>query len=256
MQQDIVTRKTKRGSEINEYHADNYFKNIEAYVVLSTLHTQVAGNHEPTLERNIRTLKDGIESKVHLVLYRKMPLLMIEFLIGQVQSMMNYFHSKTGILTTTSVRNIIEGSPNLDYNTMSLKLGAYIKLFEGTNNAQHITSVGRVVLNPSNKKGGYYFTSLRTGCKIHVFIWMKLAITREVITRVKELGKEDRHPLMENGPVFERSLGNIILDKKEDKEVFDNLMNDLHHHHNDDNDRKYVSENSDEDDNIIGSWEA
>ena len=58
--------------------------------------------------------------------------------------------NKTGISTTMSARNITQGRPNLYYNTTSLKLGAYIQLFEGTNNTQYISSVGVVALNQSN----------------------------------------------------------------------------------------------------------
>ena len=52
---------------------------------------------------------------------------------------------------------------------------------------------------------------------------------------------------MENGPIFEWSPGNIILDKQEDKEYFDNLINDLQNHHNDDNGSDYVPDNYDGD---------
>ena len=49
--------------------------------------------------------------------------------------------------------------------------------------------MGGVGLNPSNKKGGYYFMSIRTGRKLHGFVWKELPITEEVITRVEDLGK-------------------------------------------------------------------
>ena len=38
--------------------------------------------------------------------------------------------------------------------------------------------------------------SLRNGRKVHGFIWTYFTITEEVITRVKELGKEDKQPLI------------------------------------------------------------
>ena len=137
------------------------------------MHTQAAGEHEPTSEQNIMTLKDRTRSTVHLVPYRKMPLFMIDSIVRQEKSMLNALTSNTVILTTMSARNIIKGMPNLDYNTMSLKLGAYVQLFEGTNNTQCSRSVGAVALNSSNTKGGYYFMSLRTGRKLHGFIWIK-----------------------------------------------------------------------------------
>ena len=46
------------------------------------------------------------------------------------------------------------------------------------------------------------------------------------------------------------------MDEQEDREDFDNLINDLQHHHNDNYDRNYVPENSDEDDDSLGSREA
>ena len=89
-----------------------------------TLHTQAAGEQELTSERNIITLKDSIRSTVHSVLYRKMPLLMSNSISGQAKSMQNDFPYNIGILNTMSARNIIEGRQHLDYNTMSLNMGA------------------------------------------------------------------------------------------------------------------------------------
>ena len=71
--QAIVDHKTKRGFQVNVYYADNEFKKIEEYLVPSTLHTQAAGEHEPTLN-----IKDRTDSTVHSVPYRKMPLMMID----------------------------------------------------------------------------------------------------------------------------------------------------------------------------------
>ena len=70
--------------------------------------------------------------------------------------MLGAFPSKTVISTIMSEINIIEGRPNLYYNTMSLNLGSYVRLFEGTNNTQCSRSVRAVALNPSNEKGKYY----------------------------------------------------------------------------------------------------
>ena len=78
-----------------------------------------------------------------------------------------------------------------------------------------------------------------------------MPITKELIPRVKELGKNDKQPLMENMPIFEWIPGNIILENHENKEFFDNLINDLQNHHNDYNDSNYVSDDSDEDSNSL-----
>ena len=65
---------------MNEYHADDEFKNIEACIILSTLHTQEIVEHDPTMEQNIMTPKDRTGSTVHLVPYKKMMLLIIDFI--------------------------------------------------------------------------------------------------------------------------------------------------------------------------------
>ena len=77
---------------------------------------------------------------------------------------------------------------------------------------------------------------LWTGRKIYGFIWTELPITEELITRVEDVGKEDKQPLMGNGPIFEWIPGNIILDHQEEKEFIDDLINDIQYQHNDDND--------------------
>ena len=60
---------------------------------------------------------------------------------------------------------------------------------------------------------------------------MESPITKEVISRAVELRKEDEHPLMKNGPIFEWIPGNIIMDKQDDEEYFNKLPNDMQYHH-------------------------
>ena len=62
--QAIFDRHTKRDFPLNGYHAENYFKNIEADIVPYNLNTQTVGEYETKLERNIRTLKDRTVSTV------------------------------------------------------------------------------------------------------------------------------------------------------------------------------------------------
>ena len=76
--QAVVAWNTTMGYQIYEYHSDNEFKNIEANIIPSTLHTQAAGDHEPMEVQNIRTLKDRNTSIFHSVPYRKIQVLVIE----------------------------------------------------------------------------------------------------------------------------------------------------------------------------------
>ena len=83
-------------------------------LIPSTLHTQAAGEHEQRVEQNIRTLKDITRSIFQSVPYRNIPLLLIGSISKQVKYMIDAFPSKTGISTTLSARNILEGRPNFD----------------------------------------------------------------------------------------------------------------------------------------------
>ena len=58
---------------------------------------------------------------------------------------------------------------------------------------------------------------------------------------------------MKNGPIFEWSPGNTVLDKQDNEEYFDNLLNDVQHHNNDDDDSDYVPYDSDGDEDSLGS---
>ena len=77
----------------------------------SILHTQAFREHKPTSDQNIRMPKDRTMSTVHLVPYNNIPLFIIDYIVGQAQSILNAFPSKTEILTTISSRNIIKGRP-------------------------------------------------------------------------------------------------------------------------------------------------
>ena len=77
-----------------------------------------------------------------------------------------------------------------------------------------------------------------------------------MITRVKEIGKENKQPLMKNGPIFVWRPGNFILDGQEGKDDFYDLIHDLQNHHNDDNDSNYVPDDSGEYDDSLDSCES
>jgi len=92
-----------------------------------------------------------------------MPTIMIDAIAKRTVTTLNAFPTKTGISTTMSARNIIEGKPNLDYNTLKLKLGAYVQLYEGTTNAQASRSVGANSTEPfkRNQRISLYVTQDR-----------------------------------------------------------------------------------------------
>ena len=61
--------------------------------------------------------------------------------------------------------------------------------------------------------------SLKTGHKLHGYHWVKLPISDKVIKRVEQLAEEQGQPLMENGPIFEWSPGELIVEVDVDDNV-------------------------------------
>ena len=154
-------------------------------------------------ERKVCTIKDRCRSIVHSTPYRRMPTLLVDAVVDRGTLGINGFPLKTGISMTMSAQNLLEGKPNLDYNTLSLSIGACVQLYEGTMNTTKHRSVGAIALNPSNERGRHYFMSLRTCKKLHRYIWTELPIMNEVIEQVEQLGEQDDEPLMMHGPYFE-----------------------------------------------------
>ena len=70
---------------------------------------------------------------------------------------------------------------------------------------------------------------------------MEPLITKVFIAKVKELGREDENPSM---------------DEQDDEEVFNNLLKDLQYRHNNYDNSNYILDKSDDDENSIGWWES
>ena len=70
---------------------------------------------------------------------------------------------------------------------------------------------------------------------------MEPLITKVFIAKVKELGRKDENPSM---------------DEQDDEEVFNNLLKDLQYRHNNYDNSNYILDKSDDDENSIGWWES
>ncbi len=75
-----------------------------------------------------------------------------------------------------------------------MTFGAYCEVYTGTNNTIEQRSIGAIALRPSNNEGGYWFMSLESGRKIHVYIWNELPIPDHVVQRVEELASNENVP--------------------------------------------------------------
>lgn len=88
--------------------------------------------------------------------------------------------------------NIIEGKPNPDFNNKRIVYRSYVMVYIDTDNTMNSRSVPAITLEESNENGGHYFMNLHTGCHIHSYEWTELPIDNNVITRVKELAKNEQ----------------------------------------------------------------
>ena len=105
---------------------------------------------------------------------------------------LNMFPSKNRISSDLIPADIILGYPNLDYNKLRIKFGAYVQVYIGITNNKKQRTIGAIVLRPGNVRGGYYFMSLATGKQLHDFIWTELPINDQVISRINDLDIKDK----------------------------------------------------------------
>ena len=232
----VQTKYYRRGFNITDYHGDNEFAKIEDDLLPATLHVRAAGQHTEKAERSIRTLKERTRSMVHSTPYRRMPKLMINMLMEGATTFLNYFPAEQGIQGNMTPSMIVDGKI-LNCASLKLQFGSYVQLYRSTDNTPKSRSVGAIALIPSNEQGGYWFMSLKTGHKLHGYHWVELPISDEVIDRVEELAEEQAQPLMDNGPIFEWTPGDLIVDIDDDPEAMHEEMDEV----------EYPDDNEDED---------
>ena len=98
------------GFEISTIYMDGEFKSVMDQVKddlgISMNYTN-AQDHEPTTERNNRTLKERIRVQYHHLLYKNICKLMIRYLAMETARKLNYFPVKGGVSTYYSPRMIM-----------------------------------------------------------------------------------------------------------------------------------------------------
>ena len=239
----------RRGFNITDYHADNEFDKIADDLLPATTHIRAALQHTERAERSIRTLKERVRSMVYSTPYRRMPRIMIKKMVQGANDYLNYIPSENGIGGwSMSPAGIVDGKGAINCDMLKLQFGAYVQLYRGTDNTTTSRSVGAIALTPSNEQGGYWFMSLKTGHKLHGYKWVELPISDEVIRRVEQLAAEQGQPLMENGPIFEWTPGEIIADPDDDIDMMAIEMEGVHYRDEEDDHNDIMNEDDDDDD--------
>ena len=138
------------GFAITDYHGNNEFEHPRDFLSPAHLHTFAANEHIGDIERDIRTIMERVRCGCNSIPYKKFTKLMTRYLVQDMITCLNVFPSKNGISSDLSPAAIILGSPNLDYNKLNIKFGAYAKVQIGTTNSTKQITVGVIALRPAN----------------------------------------------------------------------------------------------------------
>ena len=125
-------------------------------ILPSRLHICTRGEHVPIIERSIRTVKEKARVICQSLPYNRMPKVMVQALLGQVEIWINQFPS-INKLDVPSPATILRGDSNPDCNVNRVAFGTYVMVYIGTQNTMETRAVPAVALKQSNIFGGYYF---------------------------------------------------------------------------------------------------
>lgn len=127
--------------------------------------------------------------------------------------MQNAFPSDHGVSDNLSPRNLVENLPNLDFHSIKIPFGSYaqVAVDKAITNTPRPRTLGCIVLDPIGINQKYRFMSLETGRKVSGRIARILPVTDEVISRVNEIGREQKQPVIQDGRLlFEWRPGQLV----------------------------------------------
>jgi hypothetical protein len=181
-----------RGFKVTTLLGDGEFKPLrsDVYDMGGELNVTSNDEHIGDIKRYIRTIKERARASFHLMLFQKMPPLLIQDLIGGCVFWLNVFPSELGILDTMSPRTILSGK-TIDYKRhCRIMFGAYTQVHEEHDNSLQTRTTGAIALRPTgNEQGGFYFMSLATGRRLNRNYWHELPMPKDVIDRVHKMAR-------------------------------------------------------------------
>ena len=195
--QTVVKLYSARGFQVTVAKMDREFSHMaEDFNSLGVqLQTVATDAHVPTIERQIRVIKERVRVTRHTLPFKVLPLLMLVELVYHSVMWINAFPPKGGVSETLSPRSIITGL-NLDAKKhCQLPFGTYVQanVSNHPTNTPAARTVGAICLGPKgNLSGTYKFMNLRTGKSIVPISWTRLPMTQDVIDRVNDLGRADK----------------------------------------------------------------
>jgi hypothetical protein len=248
-----------RGFKLKRCHADYELESMRTDMTDMgiALNTTSENEHEPVIERYIRTVKERTRATWNVLPFKKIPVgMVIEIVKGSVM-WLNTFPPTGGVSPNMSPRTLVTGR-NMDYNKhCRIKCGAYAQTHEDHDNGMGSRTTGAIALRPTgNAQGGYYFLSLTTGRRINRTHWTELPMPAEVIDRVHALARRSKAAL---GITFAWRDGTKVQDDDEgdlDAAADDEDLDYDPQGGDEEDDQDYYEEEEDDDDNPDGPDEG
>ena len=189
-----------RGLTVCDVHGDHEFGCIRESLRPIGLHGVPADSHVGEVERSIRTVKERLRSCAHGLPFKRLPRLLVQYMVADTIRCLNQFPWPNGISATMSPASIVTGVGTPDYNCMRIDFGAYAQVFEDNSpsNTLRARSLGALALTPTgNAQGDYFFLSLATGSRLSRHQWTELPMTDTAIARAEALAQHENQPLIQ-----------------------------------------------------------
>ena len=218
----IIHKYKSRLLKLTTFHGDPKFDKSEPQNFLepSLLHIYAAIKHIGNIEQSTRRIKEHVRSTCNGIPYKRITIIMVISLIESIVEIINLFPSSTGISKTMIPGTLVEGKAKPNVGAKMISFGSYAFVYLGTSNNMKRRLISVITLRKSNNNGWHYFMNLYTRRRIHGYHWTKLPIDDYVISRIEELAKNEKQPIMHDGvPTFEWSPGNNIGEYNIDKDV-------------------------------------
>ena len=186
-----MTKYKERGLKVVSVHVDNAFNTEKFHSGIggSILVPYASNEHVGIVEREIRTLKERVRSKLAGMPYKKITDLMLDRLVVGLTKLKNRLPTGTDLTKRVSPASIVEGRRKLNFASKWVRFGAYCEVWTKTKNTTEWRTQPAIALDRANDQGAYYFMNTLTGRRLHSKKWVEKPITQEVIQRVEELAK-------------------------------------------------------------------
>ena len=186
---------------IKTIHCDQEFKYIlHEFAIENNINLICAPSqtHVPRAERNIRTIKERIRSLFHSLPYRGLPKTIMQYLVVQTTSTLNYFPARYGLSRYYSPRMILQ-KKLLNFNTHCKHYtGEYVLAHDDKQikNNMESRAIDCIYLRPANtSKYAHEFYNIATKKVIVRQNCTSIPTPAHIINIIEKQAQEDKLPM-------------------------------------------------------------